>query len=83
MDIARATTEQRAFLITAFALLILSVVCVGTGVYLNFVAGGRANGSIIRGKPGDFKPLVRRVYLLYHVGGATFVLALCLLSSRA
>ena len=83
LDVAKATAAQRVFLIAALALLIVSVVCVGTGIYINFVAGGRANGSIIRGKTGDFKPLVRRTYLLYHTGGAAFVLALCLVAGIA
>ncbi|MGZ5462138.1 MAG: hypothetical protein ACXW4P_04070 [Thermoanaerobaculia bacterium] len=83
LDVAKATAAQRAFLIAALALLIVSVGCVGTGIYINFVAGGRANGSIIRGKSGDFKPLVRRTYALYHTGGAAFVLALCLVAGLA
>jgi hypothetical protein len=83
LNVGAATAAQRGLLIISLALLILSVVSVGTGVYINFVAGGRANGSIIRGKVGDFKPLVRRTYLLYHAGGAAFVLALCLLAGLA
>jgi hypothetical protein len=83
INLTAATTFQRWFLILALGLLIISVASVGTGVYINFVAGGRANGSIIRGKPGDFKPFVRLTYLLYHVGGSAFVLALCLLAELA
>lgn len=83
VDVSKATTAQRNFLIVALALLITAVVSVGTGIYVNFVAGGRANGSVIRGRPGDFKPFVRFTYILYHVGGASFVLALCLVAGIA
>lgn len=83
LDLKKATVAQSVCLIVALAMLIIAVVAVGTGIYINFVAGGRANGSIIRDKPGDFKPLVRFIYFLYHVGGAAFVLALCLVASIA
>jgi hypothetical protein len=83
LDLAKATALQRVFLILALSTLIISVVAVGIGIYVNFVAGGRAQGSIIRGKPGDFKPLVRVTYALYHAGGLTFILALSLLAAIA
>lgn len=83
INLASASAIQRLFLIVALALLIIAVASVGTGVYLNFVAGGQANGSIIRGKPGDFKRFVRITYLLYHIGGAAFVAALVLLAAIA
>lgn len=83
INLTTATALQRSFLIISLGLLIVSVGAVGTGVYVNFVAGGRANGSIIRGKPGDYKPLVRITYLLYHIGGAGFVAALCALAAIA
>jgi len=83
VNLASASDVQRLFLVMALALLMIAVVSVGTGVYLNFVAGGQANGSIIRGKPGDFKRFVRMTYLLYHIGGAAFVAALALLAAIA
>jgi hypothetical protein len=83
LNLSKATLTQKVFLILALSFLIISVVAVGTGIYINFIAGGRVHGSIIRGKGGDFKPLVRRTYWLYHVGGAAFVLALCLLAAIA
>lgn len=83
INLASASATQRLFLILALALLIIGVASVGTGVYLNFVAGGQANGSIIRGKRGDFKRFVRITYLLYHIGGAAFVAALSLLAAIA
>jgi hypothetical protein len=83
LDLSAAKSSQKAFVILALAMLIVSVMAVGTGIYVNFVAGGRVHGSIIRGKPGDFKPLVRRTYQLYHIGGVAFILALCLLAAMA
>lgn len=83
LDLARATPAQKALLIGGWSLLIISVVCAGAGLYLNFIAAGRANGSIIKDDPGDFKPLVRCTYRLYEIAGGSFILALISLAAIA
>lgn len=57
----------------------VALVATGIGLYFNFIAGAQANGAIIKGRFSDFKPLVRRTYRLYQVGGGAFIVSLILL----
>lgn len=70
---------QLTLLLSAWGLLIMALVATGVGVYFNYIAGAQASGGIIKGKPSDFKPLVRRTYRLYQVAGGTFIMSLALL----
>jgi len=80
VSIQKGTSFQRSLLLGAWGLMIVAILAAGIGLYQNFVAGGAANGSIIRGRPRHFKPLVRRVYALYHVAGFSYVISLLLLT---
>lgn len=70
---------QRLLLVGSWCLLMIALVATGIGVYFNFVAGAQANGGIIKGRPSNFKPLVRRTYRLYQIAGGTFIISLALL----
>jgi hypothetical protein len=83
VDFTKATPSQKALLISSWSFLIVAVVTAGTGIYLNFIAGARASGSIIKERKSDFKPLVRCTYRLYEIAGGCFVLSLILMATIA
>ena len=83
IDFTKATGLQKSLLIGSWSCLIVAVVTAGIGIYVNYVAGAHANGSIIKGSRTDFKSLVKITYVLYHVGGVCFVIGLCLMAAMS
>ena len=76
IDFQRARLFQRLSLLVSWALLMISFVACGSGLYFIFIAAESANGSIIYNYGHDFKYFTRISYTLLDFAGVSFVAAL-------